>query len=40
MPKLRRLSMPTLVIWGDYDFIPARSPTHIARAIPNAGWSR
>jgi pimeloyl-ACP methyl ester carboxylesterase len=28
--------MPTLVIWGDDDFIPAEIATHIARAIPRA----
>lgn len=33
MPKLATLSMPTLVIWGDYDFIPVSIPTHIAQAI-------
>ena len=26
LPKLRNLSTPTLVIAGDHDFIPARSP--------------
>jgi proline iminopeptidase len=36
MPKLRALTMPTLVIWGDYDFIPLEISEHIARAIPNA----
>ena len=36
MPKLASLRMPTLVIWGDYDFIPASIPTHIARAIPGS----
>jgi proline iminopeptidase len=35
-PKLASLRMPTLVIWGDYDFIPAEIATHIARAIPKA----
>ena len=36
MPKLASLRMPTLVIWGDYDFIPASIPTHIAQAIPGS----
>ena len=36
LPKLRNLSMPTLVISGDHDFIPAEIAEHIARAIPNA----
>lgn len=35
-PRLASLRMPTLVIWGDYDFIPAEIATHIARAIPKA----
>ena len=35
-PRLARLHMPALVIWGDYDFIPAEIATHIARAIPKA----
>jgi proline iminopeptidase len=36
MPKLAALRMPTLVIWGDHDFIPVEIATHIARALPNA----
>ena len=36
MPKLAALRMPSLVIWGDHDFIPIEIATHIARAIPNA----
>jgi proline iminopeptidase len=36
MPKLAALRMPSLVIWGDHDFIPVEIATHIARAIPNA----
>jgi proline iminopeptidase len=36
LPKLRNLSIPTLVIYGDYDFIPGEMAVHIARAIPNA----
>ncbi|HEY3175176.1 MAG TPA: alpha/beta fold hydrolase [Candidatus Polarisedimenticolia bacterium] len=36
LPKLRGLSIPTLVITGDHDFIPAEVAEHIARAIPNA----
>ena len=35
-PKLRNLKVPTLVIWGDHDFIPAEISEHIAAAIPNA----
>ena len=36
LPKLTSLKIPTIVIWGDYDFIPLEVSTHIARAIPNA----
>jgi proline iminopeptidase len=36
MPKLAALRMPSLVIWGDHDFIPIEIATHIAGAIPNA----
>jgi proline iminopeptidase len=36
LPKLRTLSIPTLVIAGDHDFIPGEIAVHIARAIPNA----
>jgi proline iminopeptidase len=36
MPKLGALTMPALVIWGDYDFIPGEIATHIARAIPRS----
>ena len=36
LPKLRTLSIPTLVISGDHDFIPGEIAAHIARAIPNA----
>jgi proline iminopeptidase len=36
MPKLRTLRLPTLVIYGDRDFIPREIADHIAGAIPNA----
>jgi proline iminopeptidase len=36
LPKLRTLSVPTLVIWGDHDFIPVDISAHIAHALPNA----
>jgi hypothetical protein len=36
LPKLRSLSIPTLVISGDHDFIPGEIAAHIARAIPSA----
>jgi proline iminopeptidase len=38
-PKLKRLSIPTLVIHGDYDFIPAECAAHIAQAIPGARFA-
>jgi proline iminopeptidase len=36
LPKLGMLDIPTLVIYGDHDFIPAETATHIAHAIPKA----
>jgi proline iminopeptidase len=36
LPKLQPLSIPTLVIAGDHDFIPADVAVHIASALPNA----
>lgn len=36
LPKLNTLTIPTLVISGDHDFIPALTAEHIAQAIPNA----
>jgi proline iminopeptidase len=36
LPKLRALNVPTLVIHGDRDFIPAAIAEHIAAAIPGA----
>lgn len=35
LPKLWNLSIPTLVISGDRDFIPTEIAAHIASAIPN-----
>jgi proline iminopeptidase len=35
LPKLRSLSIPTLVISGDHDFIPGEIAGHVAGAIPN-----
>lgn len=35
-PGLKRLSIPTLVIHGDYDFIPVECAMHIAEAVPDA----
>jgi proline iminopeptidase len=39
LPALSRLSIPTLVIHGDYDFIPVECAAHIAEAIPGARLS-
>jgi proline iminopeptidase len=36
LPQLTRLHIPTLVLRGDYDFIPLACATHIAEAIPGA----
>jgi proline iminopeptidase len=36
LPKLKSLRIPTLVIYGDHDFIPATTADHITQAIPNA----
>jgi proline iminopeptidase len=35
-PKLARLGIPTLVIYGDHEFIPEACSVHIAEAIPKA----
>jgi proline iminopeptidase len=36
LPKLKRLRIPTLVIYGDHDIIPAATAARITQAIPNA----
>lgn len=36
LPKLKTVNIPTLVIYGDHDFIPAATAEHITQAIPNA----
>lgn len=36
LPKLRSLTVPTLVIYGDHDFIPSFAAEHIAAALPAA----
>jgi len=36
LPKLRSLDIPTLVIYGDHDFIPSFVAEHIAEALPAA----
>ena len=36
LPALTRLRIPTLVIHGDYDFVPVECSVHIAEAIPGA----
>ena len=36
LPKLRSLRVPTLVVTGDRDFIPASVSEHIAEAMPEA----
>jgi len=36
LPRLKSFRIPTLVISGDHEFIPAAAAEHIAHAIPNA----
>lgn len=36
LPQLTRLRMPTLILHGDYDFVPVACAAHIAEAIPGA----
>jgi proline iminopeptidase len=36
LPRLKNLKTPTLVIYGDHDFIPIGSAEHITQAMPNA----
>lgn len=36
LPKLAALRIPTLIIYGDHDFIPKDTVEHIAQAIPGA----
>jgi proline iminopeptidase len=36
LPKLRSLNVPTLVLYGDHDFIPSFVAEHIAQAVPSA----
>jgi proline iminopeptidase len=36
LPKLTGLRVPTVVIWGDHEFVPEPCAAHIASAIPDA----
>lgn len=36
LPKLNHLSIPTLVVHGDRDFIPVACAAHVAQAIPGS----
>ncbi len=36
LAELNSLRIPTLVIYGDCDFIPCRTAEHITQAIPKA----
>jgi proline iminopeptidase len=36
MPKIASLQIPTLIIYGDHDFIPIEISQHIAKAMPTA----
>ena len=35
-PRLTSVRIPTLVLWGDHDFIPKAISEHVARALPQA----
>jgi proline iminopeptidase len=36
LPQLTRLRIPTLILYGDYDFVPLTCVAHIAEAIPGS----
>jgi proline iminopeptidase len=36
LPRLTRLRSPTLILHGDYDFVPVACAAHIAEALPGA----
>ncbi|HEX6776806.1 MAG TPA: alpha/beta fold hydrolase, partial [Ktedonobacterales bacterium] len=36
LPRLTGLRVPTLILHGDYDFVPVACAAHIAEAIPDA----
>lgn len=36
LPRLKSLTVPTLVIFADHDFIPIEISEHVAQALPNA----
>jgi proline iminopeptidase len=36
LPNLKTVNIPTLIITGDHEFIPAATAEHITQAIPNA----
>jgi pimeloyl-ACP methyl ester carboxylesterase len=36
LPKLKSLRIPTLVVYGDHEFIPAATAVHITQAMPHA----
>jgi proline iminopeptidase len=36
LPKLKTLTIPTLIISGDHEFIPPAAADHIAQSLPNA----
>jgi proline iminopeptidase len=39
LPKLKGLHIPTLVIHGDYDFVPVECSEHVAQAMPGARFA-
>jgi proline iminopeptidase len=36
MPRLSSLRIPTLILWGDHDFIPREISEHLAGSLPQA----
>jgi proline iminopeptidase len=36
MPRLASLRIPTLVLWGDHDFIPREISEHLVGSLPQA----
>lgn len=39
LPRLRQLHIPTLVMHGEYDFVPRECAAHVAQSIPGARFA-
>lgn len=37
-PRFRQIDIPTLILHGDYDFVPRECAEHVAQAIPNSRY--